>query len=78
MKYIDPAEQVLLPLIISVRADTAHLLTEMAEEMGISVDEVLSAIAEDSVSGLEKKQALLEGVIIPDKCSTQDLLNSME
>ena len=50
MKYLDPSEQVLFPVIISVRADTAELLSFMADDMGSSVDDLLSAIAEDSAS----------------------------
>ena len=78
MKYLDPAELVLFPAIISVRADTANILREMANEMGVSLDEVLSALAEDSVSQLSPNTDFLDDVFIPDRCSTQDLLDSIE
>ncbi len=78
MKYIDPAELVLLPTIISVRADTAQVLREMANDMDVSMDEVLSALAEDSVSQLGSNKLFLDDVFIPDRCSAQDLLDSLE
>ncbi len=77
MKFIDPAELVLLPAIISVRADTAQVLREMANDMDVSMDEVLSALAEDSVYQLGSNKIFLHDVFIPDRCSTQDLLDSM-
>ena len=78
MKFIDPAELVLLPAIISVRADTAIVLREMANDMEVSMDEVLSALAEDSVSQLGTNNVFLDDVFIPDRCSTQDLIDSLE
>ncbi len=79
MKYLEPSgEQSLIPLIISVRAETARLLSEMAREMGVSLDEVLSFIAEDAVIGLESRSKELEDIFIPDKCSMEDLLKAME
>ena len=77
MKYLDPAELVLFPAIISVRADTAELLREMASDMGVSLDEVLSALAEDSASQLGSDKVFLDDVYIPDRCSNQDLLDSI-
>ena len=78
MKHLDPAEQILLPVIISVRADTAELLREMAHELESSMDEVLSAIAEDSVTELSHSTAFVNDVVIPDRCSTKDLLSLFE
>ena len=88
MNYLDPAERVLFPVIITLRADTAELLDEMANEMEVSMDEVLSAIAEESVgelgpsssdvSSLDGDSAFLDEVLIPDRCSTEDLLKLME
>ena len=75
MNHLDPAERILFPVIISVRADTADLLTEMADDMGLSMDEVLSAIAEESVSELESCKTICGDVYIPDRCSKADLLN---
>ena len=67
MKYLEPSgEQSLIPLIISVRAETARLLSEMAREMGVSLDEVLSFIAEDAVIGLESNSKALEDIFIPE------------
>ncbi len=74
MKFNDPSERVLLPIIISVRADTATLLKEMASEMDVPLEEVISAMAEDSVIELEERSLLLEEVQIPDSCSIVDLL----
>ena len=76
MKPVDPAEHILFPVVISVRADTANLLSEMASEMGVTIDEVLSALAEESVSGLAcvNDYSQLGEVNIPEKCSTEDLL----
>ena len=80
MNYLDPAERVLFPVIITVRADTAELLDEMANEMELSMDEVLSAIAEESVSEIGASSSLgggspfLDEVLIPNRCSTEDLL----
>ena len=76
MKPVDPAEPILFPVVISVRADTANLLSEMASEMGVTIDEVLSALAEESVSGLASLEdpSSLTDVTIPEKCSTEDLL----
>ena len=78
MKFLDPSERVLFPVIISVRAETAQLLNEMASEMEISLDEALSAMAEDAVAGLSSGKQFLDDVYIPDSCSMQDLLNSIE
>ena len=78
MKYLDPSERVLFPVIISVRAETAQLLDEMASEMEISLDEALSAMAEDAVAGLSYGKQFFDDVYIPDRCSMDDLLNSID
>jgi len=44
----------------------------MADDMGISIDEVLSFLAEDSVIDLEIDEDL-KGIRIPSSCSIQDL-----
>ena len=46
-------EYVPLRINISLRRDTLRLISEMANDMGISIDEVLSFLAEDSVIDLE-------------------------
>lgn len=69
----DSNELVSLHAALSVRPETILLLVEMAEEMGASIDEVLSAIAEDAVADLEPPP-LAQQVLIPARCSTADLL----
>ena len=54
MKSVNPKnEYVPLDLKISVRRDTLRLISEMAQDMGISINEVFSFLAEDSVIDLE-------------------------
>ena len=77
MKYIDPGDQVLLSLIISVRADTAEFLAEMAKEMDSSVDEVVSAIAEDSLCDVSQVADLPDSTVVPDSCSLEELLRHL-
>ncbi len=74
MKYLDPSEQVLVPVFMTVRGDTARLLTEMAKEIGVSLDELLSGIAEDAVIGLEEPSPKLDDVVIPNSTNAFDLL----
>ena len=57
MKFINPKnEYVPLSINISVRRDTLRLLSEMASDMGVSLSEVLSFLAEDSVIDLELEE----------------------
>lgn len=63
---------------LSLKNETVRLLIEMADDMGISIDDILSSIAEDSVIDLKRFQQDLGVTIIPDKCSKQDLINSLE
>ena len=65
-------EYVPLRINISLRRDTLKLISEMADDMGISIDEVLSFLAEDSVIDLEIDEDL-RGVSIPSSCSSEDL-----
>ena len=65
-------EYVPLRINISLRRDTLRLISEMANDMGISIDEVLSVLAEDSVIDLEI-DGDLKGVSIPSSCSLEDL-----
>ena len=67
-------EYIPLDLRISVRRDTLRLISEMAEDMGISINEVFSFLAEDSVVDLELLEDLNE-IEIPTKCSLDDLKN---
>ena len=65
-------EYVPLRINISLRKDTLRLISEMANDMGISIDEVLSALTEDSVIDLEIDEDL-RGISIPNSCSLEDL-----
>ena len=67
-----PNEYVPLRINISLRKDTLRLISEMANDMGISIDEVLSFLAEDSVIDLEIDEDL-KGIKIPSSCSLNDL-----
>jgi len=73
MKSANPEnEYIPLDLRISVRRDTLRLISEMAQDMGISINEVFSFLAEDSVIDLELMEDLNK-IKIPNKCSIDDL-----
>jgi len=73
MKSANPEnEYIPLDIRISVRRDTLRLIAEMAQDMGISINEVFSFLAEDSVIDLELLEDLNE-IEIPNKCSLNDL-----
>ena len=73
MKSVNPKnEYIPLDLKISVRRDTLRLISEMAQDMGISINEVFSFLAEDSVIDLQLLEGL-ENIEIPNKCSLDDL-----
>ena len=77
MKSASPEnEYIPLDLRISVRRDTLRLISEMAKDMGISINEVFSFLAEDSVIDLELLEDLNE-IKIPSKCSLNDLKNAL-
>jgi len=77
MKSANPEnEYIPLNLRISVRRDTLRLISEMAQDMGISINEVFSFLAEDSVIDLELMEDLNK-VYIPSKCSLEDLKNAL-
>ena len=77
MKSANPENEfVPLELRISLRKDTLRLISEMAEDMGISINEVFSFLAEDSVIDLELLEDLNK-VVIPNKCSFNDLKNAI-
>ena len=77
MKSANPEnEYIPLDLRISVRRDTLRLISEMAQDMGISINEVFSFLAEDSVIDLEVLEDLNE-IEIPNKCSLEDLKNAI-
>ena len=77
MKSANPEnEYIPLDLRISVRRNTLRLILEMAHDMGISINEVFSFLAEDSVIDLELLEDLNE-IEIPNKCSLDDLKNAL-
>jgi len=77
MKSANPEnEYIPLDLRISVRRDTLRLISEMAQDMGISINDVFSFLAEDSVIDLELLEELNE-IEIPNKCSLDDLKNAL-
>ena len=77
MKSANPEnEYVPLNLRISVRRDTLRLISEMAQDMGISINEVFSFLAEDSVIDLELIDDLNK-IEIPNKCSLDDLKKAL-
>ena len=77
MKSANPEnEYIPLNLRISVRRDTLRLISEMAQDMGISINEVFSFLAEDSVIDLELLEDPNE-IEIPNQCSLDDLKNAL-
>ena len=77
MKSANPEnEYIPLDLRISVRRETLRLISEMAQDMGISINEVFSFLAEDSVIDLELLEDLNE-IEIPSQCSLNDLKNAL-
>ena len=77
MKSANPEnEYIPLDLRISVRRDTLRLISEMAQDMGISINEVFSFLAEDSVIDLELLEDLNE-IEIPNECSLDDLKTAL-
>ena len=77
MKSASPEnEYIPLNLRISVRRDTLRLISEMAQDMGISINEVFSFLAEDSVIDLELLEDLNK-IEIPNQCSIDDLKNAI-
>ena len=77
MKSANPEnEYIPLDLRISVRRHTLRLISEMAEDMGISINEVFSFLAEDSVIDLELIEDL-NNIDIPSKCSLEDLKKAL-
>ena len=63
---------------LSLKDETLRMLIDMANDMGVSLEDVISSITEDSVIDLERLQDDLGIVIIPEKCSKQDLINSIQ
>ena len=63
---------------LSLKNESLRMLIEMANDMGASLEDVISSITEDSVIDLERLQDDLDIVIIPERCSKQDLINSIQ
>ena len=63
---------------LSLKDETLRMLIEMSNDMGASLEDVISSITEDSVIDLQRLQDDLDIVIIPEKCSKQDLINSLQ
>ena len=78
MKSINPKnEYVPLRINLSLRRDTFRLISQMAYDMGISIDEVLSFLTEDSIIDLEIDEEL-KGINIPSSCSLDELKDIIE
>ena len=73
-----PDQNVYINVNLSLKDETLRMLIEMANDMGASLEDVISSITEDSVIDLERLQDDLGIVIIPEKCSKQDLINSIQ
>ena len=79
MNSNNPSSQnISISINLSLKEETLRMLLEMADDMGESLDDVISSIAEDSVIDLKRLQDELGIVIIPEKCSKQDLINSLQ
>ena len=63
---------------LSLKDETLRMLIEMSNDMDASLEDVISSITEDSVIDLQSLQDDLDIVIIPKKCSKQDLINSIQ
>ena len=72
-----PGRNISISVNLSLKDETLRILIEMANDMGASLEDVISSITEDSVIDLERLQDDLGIVIIPEKCSKQDLINSI-
>ena len=71
-------QNISLSVNLSLKNETLRMLIEMADDMGASLEDVISSIAEDSVIDLKSLQDDLGIIIIPEKCSKQDLINSLQ
>ena len=73
-----PDQNISINVNLSLKDETLRMLIEMADDMGASLEDVLSSIAEDSVIDLKRLQNDLGIIIIPEQCSKQDLINSLK
>ena len=72
-----PDQNISISVNLSLKDETLRMLIEMANDMGVSLEDLIGSIAEDSVIDLKMLQDDLGIVIIPEKCSKQDLINSI-
>tara|TARA_Y100001968_G_C19280881_1_gene679132 strand:- start:772 stop:1005 length:234 start_codon:yes stop_codon:yes gene_type:complete len=72
--YSGSSEGVVFPTLISMSRSSALLLKEMAEDMEISLDELISNIAEDSVADLGMRSDL-NCLSVPDSFTRKQLLD---
>tara|TARA_B100000212_G_C27064442_1_gene401247 strand:+ start:22 stop:273 length:252 start_codon:yes stop_codon:yes gene_type:complete len=78
MKSTNPKnDYVPLRINLSLRRDTLRLISEMAKDMGISIDEVLSFLTEDSVIDLEIDEDFKD-IKIPNSFRIEELKKIME
>ncbi len=63
---------------LSLKDETLRMLIEMANDMGESLEDVISSITEDSVIDLKRLEDDLGIIVIPERCSKQDLINSIQ
>ena len=73
-----PGQNISISVNLSLKDETLRMLIEMADDMGASLEDVISSITEDSVIDLKRLQDDLGITIIPEKCSKQDLINSIQ
>ena len=71
-------DEVLFPVTVSLKADTLKLLNQMALDMGIGIDDILSVLAEDAAIDLEDDCNHFKEISIPDQCSKEDLLKALD
>tara|TARA_B100001250_G_scaffold409773_1_gene434795 strand:+ start:250 stop:489 length:240 start_codon:yes stop_codon:yes gene_type:complete len=71
-------QNISISLSLSLKEETLRMLIEMADDMGASLEDVISSITEDSVIDLKRLQDDLGIIIIPERCSKQDLINSLQ
>ena len=78
MKSTNPKnDYVPLRINLSLRRDTLRLISDMAKDMGISIDEVLSFLTEDSVIDLEIDEDFKD-IKIPNSFRIEELKKIIE
>ena len=72
------SQNVSINVNLSLKDETLRMLIEMSNDMGASLEDVISSITEDSVIDLQRLEDELGITVIPEKCSQQDLINSIQ